>query len=65
MKTFFDESERLECLSEMGDQLEKLNAAIDWEMFRSVLNGIYISNDNRPEPLPLDWTILNSLEKKY
>jgi len=47
MKTFFDENDRLERLSELGDNLEKLKAAVDWEMFCPLLNEIFISNDNR------------------
>ena len=31
---FWDESLRLEKLSKLGDSLEKLNRAIDWELFR-------------------------------
>ena len=47
MNTFFDENERLERLSELGDSLERLKAAVDWEMFRPLLNEIFVSNDNR------------------
>lgn len=35
---FFNEEKRLDKLSELGDSLEKLNAVIDWEMFRPILN---------------------------
>jgi IS5 family transposase len=48
MKTFFDESDKLQRLSELGDSLEKLKAAVDWEMFRPLLNDIFVSYDNRP-----------------
>jgi IS5 family transposase len=34
---FFDEIDRLEELSKIGDPLEKLNEVIDWEMFRPIL----------------------------
>jgi hypothetical protein len=34
---FFDEQDRLEKLSSQGDPLEKLNAAMDWEIFRPQL----------------------------
>jgi IS5 family transposase len=34
---FFDEQDRLEKLSKQGDPLEKLNATVDWEMFRPPL----------------------------
>ena len=36
--TIFDEENRLELLSQLGDPLEILNKVIKWEMFRSVLN---------------------------
>ena len=37
-KGFFDENDRLEELSKMGDPLEKLNRFIQWENFRGILN---------------------------
>jgi len=36
-KGFFDENDRLEELSRMGDPLEKLNKFIQWEEFRKIL----------------------------
>jgi IS5 family transposase len=38
--SFFDLDKRYAKLSEAGDPLERLNAAIDWEMFRSTLERI-------------------------
>ena len=35
----FDEEFKLEKLSRLGDQLEKLNKAVDWEQFRSILDA--------------------------
>ncbi len=35
---FFDETNRLEKLSQLGDSLERLNSAINWEMLRPRLN---------------------------
>lgn len=37
----FDEENRLEKLSAMGDSLEKLNSVIHWEMFRPLINRAY------------------------
>ncbi|MBI3718418.1 MAG: IS5 family transposase [Sphingobacteriales bacterium] len=34
----FDEQFKLERISELGDPLEKLNAAVNWELFRYTLN---------------------------
>jgi IS5 family transposase len=39
-KGFFDESDRLEDLSKMGDPLEKLNKYIQWENFRGILTRV-------------------------
>lgn len=36
---FFDETNRLKKLSQLGDSLEKLNNAINWEMFRPILTA--------------------------
>jgi hypothetical protein len=35
---FFDEDDRLKEISRLGDPLERLNAAIEWERFRPYLN---------------------------
>ena len=37
----WDESLRLEKLSKLGDSLEKLNQAIDWELFRPKLTKVF------------------------
>ena len=37
----WDESQRLEKLSKLGDSLEKLNRAIDWEVFRPKLTKVF------------------------
>lgn len=36
----FDLANRYASLSAAGDPLESLNAVIDWEMFRPILEGI-------------------------
>ena len=38
---FWDESLRLEKLSQLGDSLERLNGAIDWEIFRPTITRVY------------------------
>lgn len=40
-RTFFDEDERLEKISKLGDNLEKLNRAVDWEMFRETIEKVF------------------------
>jgi hypothetical protein len=36
---FWDQDIRLSKLSQLGDPLEKLNAGVDFEMFRTLLEG--------------------------
>ena len=38
---FYDEEDRLEKLSKLGDSLEKLNRIIDWEMFRPEIAEVF------------------------
>ncbi|NLO48522.1 MAG: hypothetical protein GX111_09435 [Clostridiales bacterium] len=38
---FFDEDNRLKRLSEIGDPLEKVSKAVDWEMIRPILNKVF------------------------
>jgi IS5 family transposase len=40
-KSFFAEDRRLERLSNMGDPLEKVSQAMDWEIFRPILNAVF------------------------
>ena len=47
MKTLFDEEKRLERLTEMGDVLVRLTSAVNWEIFRETLEGIYKVEDTR------------------
>ena len=42
----FDEDFKLEKISKLGDQLEKLNKAMDWEQFRSILDESF-AKENR------------------
>ena len=49
---FFDEQDRLEKLSSQGDPLEKLNAAIDWEMFRPQLRQCFKKEPKGPGGRP-------------
>lgn len=43
MKTLnlFAEDDRLKKLSKLGDQLEKLNSVIKWEIFRPILKDVF------------------------
>jgi len=51
-KGFFDENDRLEELSRMGDPLEKLNKYIQWENFRSILTKTFKKEAEGPGGRP-------------
>ena len=49
---FFDEQERLEKLSNQGDPLEKLNAMMDWKIFRPLLRRCFKKKPKGPGGRP-------------
>lgn len=49
---FFDEDKRLKRLSEIGDPLEKVTSAVDWNIFRPVLNAVFIKEHKAPGGRP-------------
>jgi transposase len=49
---FFEENDRLEELSKMGDPLERLNTCIDWEQFRGILNKVLQKEPKGPGGRP-------------
>lgn len=49
---FFDEQDRLKKLSRQGDPLERLNAAVDWEMFRPQLRKCFKKEPKGPGGRP-------------
>jgi len=49
---FFDEQERLQKLSTQGDPLEKLNAMMDWEIFRPPLRRCFKKEPKGPGGRP-------------
>jgi IS5 family transposase len=49
---FFDEQERLQKLSIQGDPLEKLNAMMDWEIFRPLLRRCFKKEPKGPGGRP-------------
>jgi transposase, IS5 family len=49
---FFDEDERLQELSAIGDPLEKLNSVIKWDIFRPTLNTALIKEPKGPGGRP-------------
>jgi transposase, IS5 family len=40
-RSFFDVENRLQSVSKMGDPLERLDTAVPWESFRSLLGGVH------------------------
>ena len=51
-KGFFDENDRLEELSKIGDPLEKLNKLIKWEGFRDILTQAFSKEAKGPGGRP-------------
>src|SRR5215469_5731024 len=51
-KGFFDENDRLEELSKLGDPLEKLNKHIKWEDYRSMLIKAFVKEPKGPGGRP-------------
>ena len=49
---FWDECARLEKLSQLGDSLQRLDAAIDWEIFRPRLNKVFKKTAKGPGGRP-------------
>ena len=49
---FFDEDNRLRRLSEMGDPLEKMSKAVNWEKFRPILNKVFLKKTAAPGGRP-------------
>ena len=49
---FFDEIERLERLSELGDPLKRLNSVINWELFRPSLERVFRKERKGPGGRP-------------
>ena len=47
--SLFDLQNRYASLSEAGDPLERLNAVIDWEIFRPILDRIGLNAANTPQ----------------
>ncbi len=45
-RSLFDEENRMNKISKIGDPLELLNKVIDWEMFRSTLNKAVVRKEN-------------------
>ena len=68
-QSLFGEQKRLEKLSMLGDDLEKLNAVIDWEMFRPILNKALKkdrkSNAGRPSYDPILMFKIIVLQREY
>jgi transposase, IS5 family len=56
---FFDEIERLEELSSLGDPLEKLNTVINWKIFLPLLNKALVKEAKGPGGRPpYDYTMM-------
>ena len=56
--SLFDESKRLEKISALGDNLEKLNKVIDWEIFRKGINKVFYREDKGTGRPPYDYILM-------
>lgn len=56
--SLFDESKRLEKLSELGDNLEKLNKVVNWEIFRDILNKVFYRENKGYGRPPFDYVMM-------
>ena len=56
--SIFDESKRLEKISALGDNLEKLNKVIDWEIFRERINKVFYREDKGTGRPPYDYILM-------
>lgn len=48
MLLFSDDERLLEKLSQLGNQLERLDKTVNWTMFRPVLNRIFGNKEKNP-----------------
>jgi transposase, IS5 family len=48
----FDETDRLKELSRLGDPLEKLNGAIDWNVFKPLVKKVFAKEAKGPGGRP-------------
>jgi transposase, IS5 family len=56
--SFFAEGNRLERLSQLGDNLEKLDKAINWEIFRDKITSVFNYEKNRAGRPPFDYIVM-------
>lgn len=58
-RSFFDEQDRLALISSQGDPLERLNRAVNWEMFRGKLKKCFAKEPKGPcgRP-PFDYVLM-------
>ncbi|SRR5665213_390465 len=52
IRGLFDEQDKLERISKLGDPLERLIKSIEWSLFRSVLNGVFVKEAKGPGGRP-------------
>ena len=52
IRGLFDEQDKLDRISELGDPLEKLNKNIEWSLFRSILNSALAKEAKGPGGRP-------------
>lgn len=52
MRGLFDEQDKMDRISKLGDPLERLNQSIEWSLFRPLLNGVFAKEAKGPGGRP-------------
>ena len=66
MKSFFDEENRMEKISKIGDPLEILNSIINWEMFCVILKKHIVRKEsNKGGRPPFDIVMMVSVRSRF
>ena len=52
IRGLFDEQDKMERISKLGDPLERLNKNIEWSLFRPLLNGVFAKEVKGPGGRP-------------
>lgn len=56
--SLFDEEKRLEKISSLGDNLEKLNKIVNWEIFREKIAKVFYREDKGTGRPPFDYILM-------
>ena len=61
IRGLFDEQDKMDRISKLGDPLERLNQSIEWSLFRPLLKGVFAKEVKGPGGRPpFDYVELRS-----